>query len=448
MKNMENMKKKGFTLIELLAVIVVLSVIALITVPMIMNVIEKTRKEAFKDSVLGAFTTLDYYLLENDLQDIPEAGIEVKDLKLKNNSFEYGIIIKNSEGKLEAINVSDGKYCAQGEQTKLEINKGECDAEAPTVEVEVEGKKATITLRDNVGVIGYAVTEKGKEVTEWTTISETKEITKEWEAEKAGEYTAWVKDKYGKVNHEDFTIKESAFCAYKAGEFVQTFENIGNVEEFTVPCDGIYKLEVWGAQGGSAGGASGGKGGYSIGYRKFVQGSSLYIYAGAQGASSPGSGNVGNESFGRGASYITTKSGLLSTFNDDRASVLIVAGGGGGGYQYVGYSNKVYTNNITGGTGGGLDGGSSANKLGNLGLGGSQSSGPGGFGAAGGSLGGGGWYGGGGAGNTNVAGGGGSGYIDGVPEITDNETTYSPSTENGVQSGNGKAQITLVSIAE
>ena len=38
------MKEKGFTLIELLAVIVILVVISLITVPMITNVIEESKK--------------------------------------------------------------------------------------------------------------------------------------------------------------------------------------------------------------------------------------------------------------------------------------------------------------------------------------------------------------------------------------------------------------------
>ncbi len=38
--------KKGFTLIELLAVIVILSIIALIATPMILGVIETTKKGA------------------------------------------------------------------------------------------------------------------------------------------------------------------------------------------------------------------------------------------------------------------------------------------------------------------------------------------------------------------------------------------------------------------
>lgn len=46
--------KKGFTLIELLAVIVILAIIALITAPTILNVIENSRRDASKDKAYGA----------------------------------------------------------------------------------------------------------------------------------------------------------------------------------------------------------------------------------------------------------------------------------------------------------------------------------------------------------------------------------------------------------
>ena len=42
------MKKKGFTLVELLAVIVILAIIALITTPLILNVIENAKKGNYK----------------------------------------------------------------------------------------------------------------------------------------------------------------------------------------------------------------------------------------------------------------------------------------------------------------------------------------------------------------------------------------------------------------
>ena len=39
--------KKGFTLIELLAIIVILAIIAVITTPIILNIIENAKKGAF-----------------------------------------------------------------------------------------------------------------------------------------------------------------------------------------------------------------------------------------------------------------------------------------------------------------------------------------------------------------------------------------------------------------
>ena len=58
--------KKGFTLIELLAVIVILSVITLITVPMITNVIEESKKKALASSVQGLVESANLYAIEND----------------------------------------------------------------------------------------------------------------------------------------------------------------------------------------------------------------------------------------------------------------------------------------------------------------------------------------------------------------------------------------------
>ena len=50
---MRKNKNKGFTLVELLAVIVILAIIALIAVPVIMNIIDRARKSAFKDTAYG-----------------------------------------------------------------------------------------------------------------------------------------------------------------------------------------------------------------------------------------------------------------------------------------------------------------------------------------------------------------------------------------------------------
>ena len=93
------MKEKGFTLIELLAVIVILSVITLITVPMITNVIEESKKKALASSVQGLVKSANLYAIENDgvyefLFDKEHQGSTIK-----GDSLDYRGTI-DGEGKL------------------------------------------------------------------------------------------------------------------------------------------------------------------------------------------------------------------------------------------------------------------------------------------------------------------------------------------------------------
>lgn len=70
----EEMKKTGFTLIELLAVIVIISILTMITVPIILNVIKDSKKEAIKQSAVGYVDAIEKTVLEN---------------KIKNNNINY-----------------------------------------------------------------------------------------------------------------------------------------------------------------------------------------------------------------------------------------------------------------------------------------------------------------------------------------------------------------------
>ena len=91
--------KKGFTLIELLAVIVILSVITLITIPMITNVIEESKKKALASSIQGLVESANLYAIENDgvyefLFDKEHQGSTIK-----GESLDYRGTI-DGEGKL------------------------------------------------------------------------------------------------------------------------------------------------------------------------------------------------------------------------------------------------------------------------------------------------------------------------------------------------------------
>ena len=98
------MKKQGFTLIELLAVIVILAVIALIATPIILNVIEDSKKGAAEQSVIGYIngiensvlvSELDNNSLEDGSYNINELNVEVKGNKPSsgNVTLENGIVV-------------------------------------------------------------------------------------------------------------------------------------------------------------------------------------------------------------------------------------------------------------------------------------------------------------------------------------------------------------------
>ena len=79
--------------------------------------------------------------------------------------------------------------------------------------------------------------------------------------------------------------QESIGQVFTFGDKTEEYDGIsGKYEEFTVPYTGYYRLEVWGAQGGSGAGLGlGGKGGYSSGYVKLQKGEKLYVYVGGKG---------------------------------------------------------------------------------------------------------------------------------------------------------------------
>ena len=261
----------------------------------------------------------------------------------------------------------------------------------------------------------------------------------------------------------------------------QAYAYTGGMQSFTAPQKGIYKLEVWGAQGGNGGGL----GGYSYGHVLLEKDSVLYVCCGQAGATTSatmynGGGGGMSKYFdftphykptttggsGGGATHIATRSGTLAELGNT-SGLLIVAGGGGGaaGGNGLGSSYGI------GGTGGGESGGAGVGFASWTSSGGTQTSGYA-FGqgqtaitawgdwdntyesnAAGG--GGGGLYGGSAqtvTGNhrdsASCGGGGGSGYIGGVPAFTYSGTSYGNGMANGQRSGSGYAVITFVKKGE
>ena len=242
----------------------------------------------------------------------------------------------------------------------------------------------------------------------------------------------------------------------------QDYAYTGGMQSVTIPHDGIYKFEVWGAGGSNSalhgGGAYGnnyntnGKGGYSVGYKLCKKGEVYYICVGGCNVPYNG-GGVGDAGWGGGATHIATKTGELKNLSGNKAAVLLVAGGGGGTGQANG----------EGGVGGGWYGGGYGGTQTGSGSGGSDkgSFGQGGQGdwywadggleTGAGGGGGGGWYGGNGGNRYmggGAGGGGGSGYIGGLPSFTSaGGTVYSPSTTAGggnAVNADGSARVTFL----
>ena len=133
----------------------------------------------------------------------------------------------------------------------------------------------------------------------------------------------------------------------------------GTYKTITLP-KGTYKLECWGAQGGSYNTTYiGGKGGYSYGTLTLTEDTILYLYAGGQGqaASSSATGNLTGGFNGGGkssanTSYYACSGGGGSDIRIGQNSLyarVIVAGGGGGAQYSISYK-------CNGGHGGGAAG--------------------------------------------------------------------------------------------
>ena len=247
----------------------------------------------------------------------------------------------------------------------------------------------------------------------------------------------------------------------------EAFAYAGMIETYTIPMDGRYKLEAWGASGGATMNSMSrnsrpGLGGYTMAEVYLTRGEVLYIGVGGRGFTESGreaqdrqvsssvitnDDNSINDTVGRlvlppeggfngggdaggllgsggGATHIAKVNGILQNLSGSKNKVIIVAGGGGGACQNRRYGTVGDSNDCSGGSAGGTiaQNGYKAGKLMEgsdyisfSSLGGTQDKGFSfGKGEDGGENdvtgGGGGWYGGF-AGGWSIGAGGGSGYI-------------------------------------
>ncbi|GBR77255.1 glycine rich protein, partial [Candidatus Termititenax persephonae] len=132
----------------------------------------------------------------------------------------------------------------------------------------------------------------------------------------------------------------------------QDFEYTGNPQTYTVLKTGMYRLEVWGAQGGKAPKRKtydfdeekeyvfteddyhqGGLGGYAVGNVFLVEGMTLYVYVGGKGYQRYFVNNYNNYYYGNNNNHV-------KVYHEGNGY-----NGGGAGYSY--YNGSNYGNNYS-----------------------------------------------------------------------------------------------------
>lgn len=118
----ENTKhQNGFTLVELLATLIILSVFALIITPIIINQIESAKKNSFIVSAKNTIDATKQYVGKGHF--IPNNGLDVRQMELKNKEIVSGLVFLNREDEYLLKNFTDGSYCASGSKNDLFIWK-------------------------------------------------------------------------------------------------------------------------------------------------------------------------------------------------------------------------------------------------------------------------------------------------------------------------------------
>ena len=262
------MKKKGFTLIELLAVIVILAVIALISMPLVLNIIDKIKFEAANESANSYVRAVETSIVTDMLNSNYDYDLE-KTFKItntgktiKNNDKELGINIKG-------IHPSDGYVVI----------------------------KDGIVIRGLIKINGYSINYE---------IANRCEIGETWNFDYTG-------------SEQLFTVPCKGIYKLETwGAEGGGYSNTGGYGGYSVGNVELHAKNILYISSGESGKSS---------YQESLDGT----FNGG-GASEYQSGFVRYFSSGGGATHIATKSGLLSTLSNSISSILIVSGGGGGGY--------------------------------------------------------------------------------------------------------------------
>jgi len=366
------MKKKGFTLIELLAVIVVLAIIALITTPMIMNVIEKAKKGALEDSAYGLIDSAGMYYTNNMLDGSIEKttftfadGKQTSQQKLQyKGKVEKGSLMLFSDGKT-AVCIENGKYAAvkNVNEKMVVIKTGICEFNQETNMYE------TITPeKEKIEELENTLAQKEKELKELKSIGNAtaEEILKDKTALVQG---IEIKGNMANNGNLDWSPSEKTSytlpAGYYSGGTISTesayeagytkglgikakaniiFEHTSGKTTWTCPLTGYYEIYVYGAQGESTGTAGSMRGSTAL----IEEGTVITVVVGNRpsGSSGPTTSDEGASNSDSQRNKYTTVS-TIDGYETGRRVIVEEYWGSSSrqvasGYQYRGYPDGNY----------------------------------------------------------------------------------------------------------
>lgn len=273
----EKFYKKGFTLIELLGVLIILSAIVLLVFPSILNQMKKSQGKINEASKEMFFTATDLYLNENQNQygyikgDTYCITLDtlVKDGKLRRP-------LKDSSGKeldgdmFVQAKVVDGKEIEyQFVEKCIEVNTTPSIPDDPDV-IPGSSKAPKIEFTGSNLLSDKATT---FDVLEGVIITDDNTPVSEIEVTIIGEVSLGVSGKYPivyKAVDKDLNeTTEVRIIEVLKTEYV--FDYTGSYQDFVVPRDGTYQVELWGA---------GYAGAYTSGIIQLKKDETFYLYVG------------------------------------------------------------------------------------------------------------------------------------------------------------------------